>query len=114
MLARVLRLAPQVLVLDEPTQGVDVGAKAAIHQIVRDAAREGTAVVIASTESEELIELCDRIVVLVGGTQLADHPVSTLSADQLTELTMRKPGGGDDEAVHHVLRRLGTMTKEHP
>ena len=103
VLARVLRLEPRVLVLDEPTQGVDVGAKAAIHEIVRDAAREGTAVILASTESEELIELCDRIVVLVGGAQLVDHPVSTLSADQLTELTMRKPGGGDDEAIHHVL-----------
>ena len=61
------------------------------------------AAIVASTESEELIEICDRIVVLVGGAQLADHPVSTLSADQLTELTMRKPGGGDDEAIHHVL-----------
>ena len=103
VLARVLRLEPRVLVLDEPTQGVDVGAKAAIHQIVRDAARGGTAAIVASTESEELIEIYDRIVVLVGGAQLADHPVSTLSANQLTELTMRKPGGGDDEAIHHVL-----------
>lgn len=105
VLARVLRLGPRVLVLDEPTQGVDVGAKAAIHQIVRDAAQEGTAVILASTESEELIDICDRIIVLVGGVQLAEHPVSALSADQLTELTMRKPGGGDDEAVHHVLGR---------
>ena len=103
VLARVLRLDPRVLVLDEPTQGVDVGAKAAIHEIVRDAAREGTAVVVASTESEELVEICDRIIVLVGGAQFAEHPVSALSADQLTELTMRKPGGGDDEAVRHVL-----------
>ena len=103
VLARVLRLEPRVLVLDEPTQGVDVGAKAAIHEIVRGAAREGTAVIVASTESEELVEICDRIVVLVGGARIADHPVSTLSADQLTELTMRKPGGGDDEAIHHVL-----------
>ncbi len=102
VLARVLRLEPRVLVLDEPTQGVDVGAKAAIHEIVRGAAREGTAVIVASTESEELVEICDRIVVLVGGARIADHPVSTLSADQLTELTMRKPGG-DDEAIHHVL-----------
>ena len=103
VLARVLRLEPRVLVLDEPTQGVDVGAKAAIHEIVRGAAREGTAVIVASTESEELVEICDRIVVLVGGARIADYPVATLSADQLTELTMRKPGGGDDEAIHHVL-----------
>ena len=103
VLGRVLRLEPQVLVLDEPTQGVDVGAKDAIHQIVRDAAKQGTAVLVASTESEELVALCDRIIVLVGGGTLGEYPVSALSSDQLTELTMRKPSGGDDEAVRRVL-----------
>jgi ribose transport system ATP-binding protein len=103
VLGRVLRLEPQVLVLDEPTQGVDVGAKDAIHQIVRDAAKQGTAVLVASTESEELVALCDRIIVLAGGSALGEYPVSALSPDQLTELTMRKPSGGDDEAVRRVL-----------
>ena len=103
VLGRVLRLDPQVLVLDEPTQGVDVGAKDAIHQIVRDAANKGTAVLVASTESEELVTLCDRIIVLVGGSALGEYPVSVISSDQLTELTMRKPGGGDDDAVRRVL-----------
>ena len=90
MLARALRLDPRVLVLDEPTQGVDVGAKAAIHAIVEEAAKAGAGVLIMSTESEELLGLCDRILVLVNGHELRSYAASDLTADELTEITMRE------------------------
>jgi ribose transport system ATP-binding protein len=90
MLARALRLEPRVLVLDEPTQGVDVGAKASIHAIVREAAAGGAGVLVASTESEELLALCDRVIVLVEGVVVAELHSSDLTADELTEKTMRK------------------------
>jgi ABC-type sugar transport system ATPase subunit len=80
LLARALRRAPKVLLLDEPTAGVDVGAKADIHRIVQEQTAAGAAVVIASSELPELLALCDRIVALRYG-----RPVATVSGDQATE-----------------------------
>jgi len=56
-----------VLLLDEPTQGVDVGAKEEIHTFVDSAAATGSAVVVASTDSAELARLCDRVIVMHRG-----------------------------------------------
>ena len=95
MLARALRLEPKALVLDSPTQGVDVGSKASIHAFIREAAALGAAVVIASTESEELSVLCDRIVVLSAGEIRTICPRHT-TPDELTELTLR---GQDTQAA---------------
>jgi ribose transport system ATP-binding protein len=67
LLARVLRLEPRVLVLDDPTKGVDVGAKAEIHRLVKQVAASGAAVLVVSSDSEELVALCHRAVVLQDG-----------------------------------------------
>jgi ribose transport system ATP-binding protein len=67
MLARWLRTKPTVLVLDEPTQGVDVGAKAEIHALVRTAASQGAAIVVCSSDSEELSALADEVLVMRAG-----------------------------------------------
>jgi ribose transport system ATP-binding protein len=53
---------PQVLLLDEPTRGVDVGAKFDIYSLIREASADGMAVVIASSDFPELLGMCDRIV----------------------------------------------------
>jgi ribose transport system ATP-binding protein len=90
MMARALRLEPRVLVLDEPTQGVDVGAKAAIHAIVEQAAQIGAAVLVMSTESEELLGLCNRVIVLINGRAARSFRSDEITADELTELTMRE------------------------
>ena len=71
MMARSFRLDPKVLLLDEPTQGVDIGAKEEIHAFVDAAAANGSAVVIASTDSAELARLCDRVIVMHRG-QIVD------------------------------------------
>jgi ribose transport system ATP-binding protein len=83
MLAKWLRTSPRVLLLHEPTQAVDVGAKAAIEETILAHARRGTAVLIASTEADDLARLCDRVVVMragaasteLSGTQLTEHRV---------------------------------------
>ena len=53
--------------LNEPTQGIDIGAKEQIHALVDHATAEGVATVVASTDTEELVRLCHRVIVLVGG-----------------------------------------------
>jgi len=69
LLARWLRRDPKVLILDEPTQGVDVATVGRLYSLVRAAAGRGTAVLVCSSDTDELVRLCDRIVVLVGGVQ---------------------------------------------
>lgn len=73
-LARWLATRPRVLILDEPTQGVDVGAKGEIHRRIQQLAAEGLAVLLISSDLPEVIALSDRIVVLRGGTQVAVLP----------------------------------------
>jgi ribose transport system ATP-binding protein len=58
---------PRVLLLDEPTQGVDVHASTIIHHLAREAASNGAAVVIASSDDDELCECCDRVVIVRDG-----------------------------------------------
>lgn len=67
LVARALRMDPKVLVLDDPTQGIDVGARAQIHQVIESCARSGMAILLISTDSDELARLSDRVVVLARG-----------------------------------------------
>jgi ribose transport system ATP-binding protein len=67
VLARWLTGQPRLMLLDEPTQGVDVGARAEIHRQVRAAAKRGCGVIVAGSDADELLELSDRIVVLRDG-----------------------------------------------
>jgi rhamnose transport system ATP-binding protein len=73
-LARWLATKPKVLILDEPTQGVDVGAKGEIHRIIRQLAREGLAVLLISSDLPEVLGMSDRIGVMRGGTMTAILP----------------------------------------
>lgn len=88
VLARWLRTEPRVLLLDEPTQGVDVGAKAAIYRDVVGAAAEGTAVLVASSDAEELVHLCDRVLVLRAGTLAAELTGPSLTEERLVAETL--------------------------
>lgn len=67
VLAKWLQIEPDVLLLDDPTQGIDVGAKVAIHSQIRDASERGTAVVIASTDEDELAAVCTRVLIIQRG-----------------------------------------------
>ena len=67
MLAKWLNVAPRVLVLDEPTRGIDVGAKADVHRLIDDLARDGIAVVIISSDLPEVLAMSDRVIVMREG-----------------------------------------------
>jgi ribose transport system ATP-binding protein len=88
VLARWLRMDPKVLVLDEPTQGVDVGAKSDIHTLVDQAAAQGAAVVVASTDHEELVRLCHRVLVLRRGRIADEIAGSRMDHDLITAATI--------------------------
>jgi ribose transport system ATP-binding protein len=83
VLARWMRGDPRVLLLDEPTQGVDVGARDDIHKLLRSAAADGTAIVLASSDLEELELLCDRVVVLVRGNVVAELTQESINAKSI-------------------------------
>ncbi|HLI43707.1 MAG TPA: sugar ABC transporter ATP-binding protein [Acidimicrobiales bacterium] len=83
VLARWLRTDPRVLILDEPTQGVDVGAKATIHDLVAAQARSGTAVLVVSSDAKELASICHRVVVLDAGRAALE-----LAGPDLTEAAL--------------------------
>lgn len=80
VLARWFHRAPRLLLLDEPTQGVDAAARADIHRFVRAHVADGNAALVASSDWEELAELCDRVVVLREG-----RSTTVLSGSELTE-----------------------------
>lgn len=85
VLGRLLRTDPRVLVLDEPTQGVDVGAKATIHDLVVRAAANGAAVIVCSSDVEELIQVSTRVVVLRRGRVGADLTGYDLTVERIEE-----------------------------
>src|SRR4029077_6303383 len=67
-LARWLSIEPDVLILDEPTQGVDVGAKAEIHALIQELAERGLAIIMISRELPEILGMSDRVAVMHEGT----------------------------------------------
>lgn len=81
LLARWLCLHPQLLILDEPTRGIDVGAKGEIQKLIDTLAEEGLAVLMISSEMEELLEGSDRVFVLRDGKTVAEIPREQLSQD---------------------------------
>lgn len=89
VIAKWFETRPKVLLLHEPTQGVDVGARAAIFKRIRDAASQGTAVLLASSEYEDLPHLCDRVIVMRGGRAVAELHGESLNRDRIVEQSFR-------------------------
>ena len=87
VLGRWLVKGGRLFMLDEPTAGVDVGAKVEIYNLVERLAAEGSAVIVSSSDPTELIGLCDRILVMLRGAAVAELPTSGLGVDELVALT---------------------------
>jgi ribose transport system ATP-binding protein len=124
VLAKCLLTNPRVLLLDEPTRGIDVGAKAEIHALMNTLAGRGTAIIVVSSELPELIGMCDRILVLCEGRitgQFHRDPTNgprfdqeaILTAAMAREAVLADAGGGNsfdpaEQAVGETERQRGT------
>ena len=86
LLARWLATSPKVLIVDEPTRGVDIGAKAEIHRLLREYANAGHGVIVVSSEMPELLGLCDRIIVLHEGSLAGEVSGRTATEQELIHL----------------------------
>jgi ABC-type methionine transport system ATPase subunit len=108
LLARWLCLNPRLLLLDEPTRGIDVGAKAEIQALIEELAESGLGVLMISSEREELIEGSDRIVVLRDGHTVASLPHADASQDALMAAMAQgnDPGFVETETLQKEAARL--------
>ncbi|GMA57375.1 monosaccharide ABC transporter ATP-binding protein (CUT2 family) [Alicyclobacillus sacchari] len=89
MIGKWLSLHPQVVILDEPTRGIDVGAKSEIHQLLRNLASSGIGVIVISSELPEIVGLSDRVLVIHNGTV-----AGVLSGDQVCDETIMEYASG--------------------
>jgi ribose transport system ATP-binding protein len=92
ILGRWLRRDPKLLLLDEPTHGVDVGARVEIYATIRQAVDAGASVLVASSDFEELAGLCDRVVVMARGRCVAEARGADLDSTRLQELSYAQQG----------------------
>jgi len=95
LLAKWLTRKPRILVVDEPTRGVDVGSKADIYRILRDLAAEGIAVLVVSSDLPEVLAISHRIVVMSEGRVVGEMDAS--QADELQILHMAAPKSESSE-----------------
>ena len=103
MIARWLVMSPKVLLLDEPTRGIDVGAKAEVQELVDELASEGLAIVLVSSELEEVLEGADRMLVLKDGAVVAELEGDDVNEERLMAAlaTERPADGAQAQATAH-------------
>ncbi|CAN5243865.1 sugar ABC transporter ATP-binding protein [soil metagenome] len=93
LLARLLALAPRVMVLDEPTRGIDIGAKVEVQRLVGELAQNGMSVVFISAELEEVLRVSSRVMLLRDGRAIGTYPSESLTVDSLLAM-IAKPDDG--------------------
>ena len=89
ILGRWLLSNPEVLLLDEPTRGIDVGAKYEIYQLIIELAKEGKGVMMVSSEMPELLGVCDRILVMSGGRLAGEVDAATATQEEIMTLAAK-------------------------
>ena len=89
IIGRWLLTTPEVLLLDEPTRGIDVGAKYEIYQLILDLAKEGKGVIMVSSEMPELLGICDRILVMSGGILAGEVDARNTSQEEILTLAAK-------------------------
>ncbi|MGO3814614.1 MAG: ATP-binding cassette domain-containing protein, partial [Cellulosimicrobium funkei] len=105
VLAKWLVTDPQVIVLDEPTRGIDVGAKRAVYDLMRELTANGVAVLFISSELPEVVAMADRVLVMRDGRLAGELPAGS---DEETVMALAT-GAGEDTSGEHVQVDLGAL-----
>ncbi|GAB2455710.1 sugar ABC transporter ATP-binding protein [Nocardioides hungaricus] len=101
IIARCLNTQPSILIFDEPTQGIDVHAKAEVHRLIRELMEAGTAVILIASEFSELISLSDRVIVLNRGSLVGEVP----------DVAQRVAQDGIEATKHFIIDRASRAAK---
>jgi len=101
LLGRSMALAPRVLIVDEPTRGIDIGAKAEVHQVLSDLAAQGVAILVISSELAEVMAVSDRIVVFREGVVVADLDGETATEEGLMAYMATGVGRASPPGMEH-------------
>jgi rhamnose transport system ATP-binding protein len=91
VLAKWLAAGPKVLILDEPTHGIDVGTKAQVHEIIRDLASQGLAILLISSDLPEVLALGDRVLVMAAGRLMAEFAQGEATEERVMAAAARRP-----------------------
>lgn len=90
MIAKWLAINPKILILDEPTRGIDVGAKAEIHSLLRELAKNGIGIILISSELPEIIGMCDRVLVMREGRITGELSGEKITEENIMQLAAHK------------------------
>ncbi len=86
LLARWLLLEPEILILDEPTKGIDVGAKAELYKLMVELSKQGKTIIMITSDMLELLSMSDRVMVMHEGHQVGIIPHTELTQERVLEL----------------------------
>lgn len=109
MLAKWLERSPDLLIIEEPTKGVDVGAKFQIHTELQRRAAEGMAIIIVSSDFPELVSLSDRVLVIHEGRVMGDVPACEVDEDSLLQMAAGLPVCNPDKAAAQAAPHQGSL-----
>jgi ribose transport system ATP-binding protein len=98
VLAKWLTMEPDLLIVDEPTRGIDVGSKAEIYEIINDLAKSGMAIIVVSSEIEEILGVCDSVITIFEGKKTAQLPITP----ELTSETVLACSIGKQDVIDAV------------
>ncbi|NKL36172.1 ATP-binding cassette domain-containing protein [Rhizobium leguminosarum bv. viciae] len=101
-IAKQLAVNPKVILMDEPTRGIDVGAKSEIHRLLRDLARSGIGIIVISSELPELLGLCDRVLVIHEGTVAGEVEGAAMTEEAIMRLASGIGGHDNSKASEHA------------
>jgi ribose transport system ATP-binding protein len=93
LIARMLAVRPLILLLDDPTKGIDLHAKAKLYAIMDDLCAQGVSILLYSTDDQEMLAVCDRVLVFHGGQIVAE-----LAGDERTELALYRAAYASGDA----------------
>lgn len=97
VIGRWLMQAPKILIMDEPTRGVDIGARAEIHRLIRQLAEQGVSVLVVSSEPDELPDLCDRVLIMNEGRITSELAGEAITRNAIVEASYR--AGQEQESL---------------